>query len=71
MENKRLVMDGNLMDGLNCWHPNIVTPDRKHIQIIMKKGTEMQKPMIRRPSSWEKLIYLSTVKETVLGGICL
>ena len=71
MENERLLMDGNLMDGLNYWHSNIVTPDCKHIQIIMKKGTEMQKPRIQRPSSWEKLIYLFTVKETILEGLCL
>ena len=75
MENTTLKMDGNLsnlkrknnIDGLNHQHLNVVTPDRKHIQVIMRIGIEMKKPTIRRLSLWDELNSVAVVKETVYG----
>ena len=65
----RLIIDGNLMDGLNHQHPNIVAHNRNHIQVIVRIGTEMKKPTIRRLSLWDELIYLVIVKEIVDGAL--
>ena len=63
----RLIIDGNLMDGLNHQHPNIVAHNRNHIQVIVRIGTEMKKPTIRRLSLWDELNSVAVVKETVYG----